>query len=113
MLELLVALRRTIWREQVRALEEWARQNNIVDYEEKRIRITVKPGEFIEVSWSGRWFTRRVEGWKVGEVILKDDRLLIPFKSTRVIEVRDVVHGTPMSSRSTDSRRGWASSELT
>jgi putative transposase len=30
-----------------------------VDYGEKRIRITVKPGEYIEVSWSGRWFTRR------------------------------------------------------
>jgi putative transposase len=60
-----------------------------VDYGEKRIRITVKPGEYIEVSWSGRWFTRRVEGWRVGEVVLKDDRVLIPFKSTRVIEVRD------------------------
>jgi putative transposase len=62
-----------------------------VDYGEKRIRITVKPGEYIEVSWSGRWFTRRVEGWRVGEVVLKDDRVLIPFKSTRVIEVRDTV----------------------
>jgi putative transposase len=57
-----------------------------VDYREKRIRITVKPGEYIEVSWSSRWFTRRV-----GEVVLKDDRILIPFKSTRIIEVRDVV----------------------
>jgi putative transposase len=62
-----------------------------VDYGEKRIRITVKPGEYIEVSWSGRWFTRRVEGWRAGEVVLKDDRVLIPFKSTRVIEVRDTV----------------------
>jgi putative transposase len=62
-----------------------------VDYGEKRIRITVKPGEYIEVSWSGRWFTRRVEGWRVGEVVLKDDRILIPFKSTRVIEMRDTV----------------------
>ena len=62
-----------------------------VDYGEKRIRITVKPGEYIEVSWGGRWFTRRVEGWSVGEVVLKDDGVLIPFKSTRAIEVRDVV----------------------
>ena len=62
-----------------------------VDYGEKRIRITVKPGEYIEVSWSGRWFTRRVEGWRVGEVVLKDDRVLIPFKSTITIEVRDTV----------------------
>jgi len=35
-----------------------------VNYEEKKIRIAVKPGEYIEVSWSGRWFTRRVEGWR-------------------------------------------------
>jgi putative transposase len=28
---------------------------------------------------------------RVGEVVLKDDRILIPFKSTRIIEVRDVV----------------------
>jgi len=62
-----------------------------VNYEEKKIRITVKPGEYIEVSWSSRWFTRRVEGWRVGEVVLKDDRVLIPFKSTRIIEVRNVV----------------------
>jgi len=62
-----------------------------VDYKEKRIKITIKPGEYIEVSWSGRWFTRRVEGWRVGEVVLKDDKVLIPFKSTRVIEVRNVV----------------------
>jgi putative transposase len=62
-----------------------------VDYREKRIKITLKPGEYIEISWSGRWFTRRVEGWRVGEVVLKDDRVLIPFKSTRIIEVRNVV----------------------
>jgi len=62
-----------------------------VNYGEKRIRITVKPGEYIEVSWSGRWFTRMVEGWRVGEVVLKDDKILIPFKSTRVIEMRDTV----------------------
>jgi len=62
-----------------------------VDYGGKRIRITVKPGEYIEVSWGCRWFTRRVEGWRVGEVVLKDDGVLIPFESARAIEVRDAV----------------------
>jgi putative transposase len=62
-----------------------------VDYEEKKIRITIKPWEFIEFSWSGKWFTKRVEDWRVGEVVLKDNRILIPFKSTRIIEVRDVI----------------------
>ena len=62
-----------------------------VNYEEKSIRVTIKPGEYIEVSWGGKWFTRRVKGWRIGEVVLKDDRVLIPFKYTRVIEVRDTV----------------------
>jgi putative transposase len=62
-----------------------------VNYKDKTIRITLKPGEYLVISWSNRWFTRRVEGWGVGEVVLKDDRVLIPFKSTRVIEVRDTV----------------------
>jgi putative transposase len=62
-----------------------------VNYEEKRIRITVKPGEHVEVSWSSKWFTKMVEDWRIGEVVLKDDRALVPFKSTRIIEVRDVI----------------------
>jgi putative transposase len=62
-----------------------------VNYEEKSIRVTIKPGEYIEVSLSSRWFTKRVENWRNREVVLKDDRVLIPFKSTRVIEVRNVV----------------------
>jgi putative transposase len=62
-----------------------------INYWEKKIRITIKPGDFIEVSWSSRWFTRMVEDWRIGEVVLKDDRILIPFKSTRIIEVRDVI----------------------
>jgi putative transposase len=62
-----------------------------VDYGEKKIRITIKPGDFLEVSWTGKWFTRIVEGWRVGEVVLKDDRILIPFKTIRVIEVGNVI----------------------
>ncbi len=62
-----------------------------VDYVKKTIRITIRPGEYLEVSWAGKWFSKRVEGWRVGEVVLKDDRVLIPFKSARIVEVRDVV----------------------
>jgi len=62
-----------------------------IDNERKVIRITIKPGEYLEVLWAGEWFTRRIGGWRVGEVVLKDDRVLIPFKSTKVVEVRSVV----------------------
>ena len=62
-----------------------------VDYGRKTIRVTLKPGEYLEVSWASKWFTRRVEDWRVGEVVLKDDRVLIPFKSTKVVEVKSII----------------------
>ncbi|MEM4054584.1 MAG: zinc ribbon domain-containing protein [Desulfurococcaceae archaeon] len=62
-----------------------------VDYESKSVRITLKPGEYLEISWRGKWFSRRVEGWMVGEAILKDDRVLIPFKKSEVYSVERVV----------------------
>jgi putative transposase len=62
-----------------------------VDYEEKKIRITIKPEEYLEVFWVGKWFSRRVEGWRVGGVVLKDDKILIPFKTTKDIEVRNII----------------------
>ncbi|MEM0216676.1 MAG: zinc ribbon domain-containing protein [Candidatus Bathyarchaeia archaeon] len=62
-----------------------------VGYESKSVRITLKPGEDLEVSWRGMWFSGRVEGWRIGEVILKDDRVLIPFKKTEVYSIERVV----------------------
>ncbi|MEM2278273.1 MAG: zinc ribbon domain-containing protein [Zestosphaera sp.] len=62
-----------------------------VDYERKVLKITLKSGEYLEVSWRGMWFGRRVEGWRIGEVILKDGRVLIPFKKTEVYSVERVV----------------------
>ena len=55
-----------------------------VDYKRRLIRITLRPGESVEVSYANSWFSKRVEGWRVGEVILKDDRVLIPFKGVRI-----------------------------
>ncbi|MEM2077594.1 MAG: hypothetical protein QXV03_07950, partial [Sulfolobales archaeon] len=62
-----------------------------VDCGRKAVRIALKPGEYLEVSWSGEWFSRRVEGWGIGEAIFKDDRVLIPFKKTEVYSVERVV----------------------
>jgi putative transposase len=33
-----------------------------IDYKEKTIRITMKPHEYIEITWRGTWFEKRVEG---------------------------------------------------
>jgi putative transposase len=69
-----------------------------IDYEKKIVRITLKPHEHIKASWRGAWFERRIDGWQVGEVILKDDKILIPFKHYKLIKIMDII--------------GWDSNEL-
>ena len=69
-----------------------------IDYQAKTIRITLKPWEYLTISWRSTWFEHRVRGWTVGEVIIKDDRVVIPFKSSEEIYVRRVI--------------GWDSNEL-
>jgi putative transposase len=69
-----------------------------IDYQAKSIRITLRQGEYLTISWRSTWFEHRVRGWTVGEVIIKDDRVVIPFKSSEEIYVRRVI--------------GWDSNEL-
>ena len=69
-----------------------------IDYSAKAIRLTLKPWEYLTVSWKGTWFDRRVRGWVVGEVTVKDDRIIIPFKDSKIVEVKRIV--------------GWDSNEL-
>ena len=54
-----------------------------IDYQAKSIRITLKPGEYPSISWKSTWFEHRVRGWAVGEAIIFDDRVAIPFKALR------------------------------
>ena len=51
-----------------------------IDYQARTIRITLKPGEYLTISWRSTWFEHRVRGWTVGEAIIKDDRVVIPSK---------------------------------
>ena len=62
-----------------------------VDYRRKVIRITLKPYEYIEVNYTNAWFLNRVKGCRVGEVILKDDKILIPFKREELYVVEDAI----------------------
>jgi len=41
-----------------------------IDYQAKTIRITLKQGEYLTISWRSTWFEHRVRGWTVGEVII-------------------------------------------
>jgi len=54
-----------------------------VNYTRKTIRITLKQKECVEIGWDKQWFCKRVRGWRVGEVVLKDDRIIIPFKKDK------------------------------
>jgi putative transposase len=69
-----------------------------IDYHAKTIKITLRPGEYLTISWRSTRIEHRVRDWAVGEVIIKDDRVVIPFKSSKEIEVRRVI--------------GWDSNEL-
>jgi len=70
-----------------------------VDYDCRTIRITLKPYEYVEVSYEKQWFCNRVRNWIVGEVILKDDRIIIPFKKENEYKV--------------DTEIAWDCNELT
>jgi putative transposase len=59
-----------------------------VDYEAKTIRITLKPGEYLTISWRSTWFGHRVRGWAVGGAIIFDDRVVISFNNFKEIYVR-------------------------
>jgi hypothetical protein len=62
-----------------------------IDHEARTIRITLKPGECLSISWRSAWFEHRVRGWTVGEAIIKDGMIIIPFKSSKEIYVRRVI----------------------
>jgi len=68
-----------------------------IDYQSKTIRITLKPGEYLSIPWRSTWFEHRVRGWIVGEAIILDNRIVIPFKNSEEIKVIRVI--------------GWNSSE--
>ncbi|BDB99908.1 RNA-guided endonuclease InsQ/TnpB family protein [Saccharolobus caldissimus] len=48
--------------------------------EGESVRITVRPYEYITFSWSHKWFSRRVKGLELGEPIIKEDIVYLPFR---------------------------------
>jgi putative transposase len=48
--------------------------------EGESVRITVRPHEYVTFSWSHKWFSRRVEGLELGEPIIKEDKVHLPFR---------------------------------
>ncbi|MFP3234756.1 MAG: transposase [Sulfolobaceae archaeon] len=48
--------------------------------EGESVRITVRPYEYVTFSWSHKWFSRKVEGLELGEPIIKEDKVYLPFR---------------------------------
>ncbi|MEJ2773830.1 RNA-guided endonuclease InsQ/TnpB family protein [Stygiolobus sp. CP859M] len=48
--------------------------------EGESVRITVRPFEYVTFSWSHTWFSRRVEELELGEPIIKEDKVHLPFR---------------------------------
>ncbi|MGC9135195.1 IS200/IS605 family accessory protein TnpB-related protein, partial [Caldisphaera sp.] len=44
------------------------------------VRITVRPYRYITFSWSHKWFSRRVKGLELGEPVIKQDNVYLPFR---------------------------------
>ncbi len=44
------------------------------------MRITVRPYEYITFSWSHTWFSPRVKGLELGEPVIKEDKVHLPFR---------------------------------
>jgi hypothetical protein len=68
-----------------------------IDYQAKSIRITLRQGEYPSISWKSTWFEHRVRDWIVDEVIIFDDRVVIPFKAPRRSMLGGLLDGIAMS----------------
>jgi len=48
--------------------------------EGETVRITVRPYQYTTFSWSRKWFSKRVKGLELGEPIIKEDKVYLPFR---------------------------------
>ena len=56
-------------------------KETLYKFEDWKIRITIKPWKnYLEFDLSRAWFRKRVNGWNLGELILKENELIITFR---------------------------------
>lgn len=48
--------------------------------EGESVRVTVRPYDYITFSWKNAWFSERVKGLELGEPIIKEDKVYLPFR---------------------------------
>jgi len=55
-------------------------KTTLMKVEGSKIRITAKPREeYFELDYSGEWFYEKIKGWKVGELIIRENDVLLTF----------------------------------
>ncbi|GAB6103147.1 hypothetical protein JCM16138_23700 [Thermococcus atlanticus] len=55
-------------------------KTTLMKVEGSKIRITVKPREeYLKLDYSNEWFYERIKGWKVGELIIRENDVLLTF----------------------------------
>ncbi|MHA1627177.1 MAG: hypothetical protein ACTSYT_04790 [Candidatus Asgardarchaeia archaeon] len=55
-------------------------KTTLMKIEGSKIRITIKPrGEYLELDYSKEWFYERINGWKVGELIVRENDVILTF----------------------------------
>ena len=55
-------------------------KTTLMKVEGSKIRITIRPrGEYLELDYSKEWFYERIKGWKVGELIIRENDVLLTF----------------------------------
>jgi putative transposase len=55
-------------------------KSTLRNVEGESVRITVRPFEYVTFSWSHTWFSRRVEELELGEPVIKEDKVHLPFR---------------------------------
>ena len=55
-------------------------KTTLMKVEGSKIRITIRPrGEYLELDYSKEWFYERIKDWKVGELIFRENDVLLTF----------------------------------
>jgi len=90
-------------------------KTTLMKVEGSKIRITIKPREeYLELDYSDEWFHERIKGWKVGEVIIRENDVYLTF-SKEVEFTSRIKIGIDSNLMSLDvyhPERGWIKVEL-
>nr|WP_240912184.1 MULTISPECIES: transposase [unclassified Thermococcus] len=90
-------------------------KTTLMKINDSKIRITVKPREeYLELDYSNEWFYERIKGWKVGELIIRENDVLLTFSKEIEFsgEVKIGIDSNLMSLDVYHPKKGWIKVDL-